>query len=189
MPKDIRDAFFDRICKYAFRDDKVVIITDDMDIFSLRKFKRTCPNRFINAGVAEQQIINCAAGLAAEGKKVIVCGIASFVTFRCYEQIKVNICSMKLPVVIVGLGVGLSFSFDGPTHHGIQDISVMRSLPEIDIYNPCDTDSAQKCADIAYLSECPVYVRIDKGMFPDIYNEHKQGLEYGYCNIKCIRIF
>ena len=184
MPKDIRDAFFDRICEYALKDDRVIIITDDMDIFSLRNFKKICPNRFINAGVAEQQIINCAAGLAAEGKKVIVCGIASFVTFRCYEQIKVNICSMGLPVVIVGLGVGLSFSFDGPTHHGVNDISIMRSLPEMDIYNPCDTDSAQKCADISYLSGCPVYVRIDKGIFPDIYNEHQQDLECGYYNIR-----
>ena len=65
MPKDIRDAFFDRICEYALKDDKVIIITDDMDVFSLRNFKKTCPDRFINAGVAEQQIINCAAGLAA----------------------------------------------------------------------------------------------------------------------------
>jgi transketolase len=152
-----------------------------MDIFSLRNFKKACPHRFINPGVAEQQIVNLAAGLASTGKKVIICGIASFMTFRCYEQIKVNICSMGLPVVIVGMGVGLSFSADGPTHHGIQDVSIMRSLPEIEIYNPCDALSARKCAEISYLSESPVYVRIDKGVFPEIYKD--SALNCGHCNI------
>jgi transketolase len=181
MPTDIRDAFFDKICEYAIADERVIIITDDMDIFSLRNFKKTCPHRFINPGVAEQQIVNFAAGLASTGKKVIICGIASFVTFRCYEQIKVNICSMNLPIVIVGMGAGLSFSADGPTHHSIQDVSVMRSLPEIEIYNPCDSLSAQKCAEISYFSKSPVYVRMDKGAFPDIYEN--LALEHGYCNI------
>lgn len=179
MSEDIRDAFFDKICEYAIKDERVIIITDDMDIFSLRNFKKSCPHRFINPGVAEQQIINLAAGLASTGKKVIICGIASFMTFRCYEQIKVNICSMGLPVVIVGMGVGLSFSTDGPTHHGIQDVSIMRSLPEIEIYNPCDATSARKCAEISYFAESPVYVRMDKGVFPEIYGD----ITDGYCNV------
>lgn len=168
MNKDIRDAFFDRICEYAIQDKNVIILTDDIDIFSLQRFKKEYPDRFLNPGVAEQHIINMAAGLAASGKKVMVCGIGSFVTMRCFEQIKVNICSMGLPVIIVGLGIGLSFAFDGPTHHGINDVAIMRTLPEIEIFNPIDERSSVWAADIAYASKNPCYVRIDKGIMPDL---------------------
>lgn len=171
MPEDIRDAFFNHICEQAEHDPNIIILTDDMDVFSLRQFQKNHPDRFINPGVAEQQIINMAAGLASTGKRVIVCGIASFVTYRCYEQIRINLGSMHLPVAIVGIGVGLSFAFDGPTHHGVHDISVMRSIPEIEIYNPCDCKTAKKCAEIACNSEGPVYIRLDKGVLPDIYKQ------------------
>ncbi|OGS08518.1 MAG: hypothetical protein A2270_11020 [Elusimicrobia bacterium RIFOXYA12_FULL_51_18] len=168
--KDIRDAFFDELCRIGSRDPNVVIITNDMDVFSLRKFKQDYPRQFINIGVAEQNMINVAAGLAACGKRVFVFGILSFVTFRCYEQIKVNICSMRLPVTIIGMGAGLSFGFDGPTHHAMQDIGLMRLLPEMEILNPGDSASAAQCARLAYEGKGPMYIRIDKGTFPEFYN-------------------
>lgn len=183
MSKDIRDAFFDYICECAFQDENVVIITDDMDIFSLQRFKKHHPERYFNPGVAEQQVINLAAGMASSGKKVIVCGIASFITLRCLEQIKVNICSMGLPVVVVGLGVGLSFSFDGPTHHGVSDIAAMRSLPEINILNPIDEYSAAAAAEIAYKSNEPCYVRIDKGVMNNVYDSSELSTLKGYTEI------
>jgi len=170
VDKDIRDAFFDELCEIGSRDPNVVIITNDMDVFSLRKFKQDYPRQFINIGVAEQNMINVAAGLAACGKRVFVFGILSFVTFRCYEQIKVNICSMRLPVTIIGMGAGLSFGFDGPTHHAMQDIGLMRLLPEMEILNPGDSASAAQCAQFAYKGKGPMYIRIDKGIFPGFYN-------------------
>ena len=106
MEIDIRDAFFDEVSNIAKQDHTVVIVTNDMDVFSLRKFREEFPQRFIDVGVAEQNLINVASGLASTGKKVIVFGILSFLTTRCYEQIKLNICGMKLPVVIVGIGPG-----------------------------------------------------------------------------------
>ena len=163
---DMRDAFFDAVYALGARDRDVVVITDDMDAFGLRRFKKDFPERFINIGVAEQNMINVAAGLALCGKKVFTYGIASFVTMRCFEQIKVNLCSLGLPVVIIGVGAGFSFGFDGPTHHGTQDVAVMRALPEMTIYNPSDAALAAACPRLALGAGGPSYVRLDKGTFP-----------------------
>ena len=89
---DIRDAYFDSVYEAGLKNKEIVVVTNDMDVFSLRKFKQEFPKRFINIGVAEQNMVNVAAGLASEGKKVIVYGISSFVTSRCYEQLKLNRC-------------------------------------------------------------------------------------------------
>lgn len=170
MQKDIRDAYFDLIYAAGFENPNVMVITNDMDVFSLRRFKQDFPDRFINVGVAEQNMINVAAGLASCGKTVVVYGISSFVTFRCYEQLKFNVCSMNLPVIVVGIGPGFSFAFDGPTHHGTQDIAVMRALPEVAIYNPGDIVAAEACATLSLAARGPVYVRIDKGPFPALHD-------------------
>ncbi len=171
--KDIRDGFFDTLYEIGRNDRDVIILTDDLDVFSLRKFKKECPKQFINIGVAEQNMVNVAAGLSSAGKKVFIYGIATFVTFRCYEQIRFNICSMKLPVVIVGIGCGLSFSFDGPTHHGIHDVSVMRTLPGMSVFSPCDSISASACAQLVH-ENGPAFVRIDKGIVDPIYDDHDE---------------
>ncbi len=177
--KDLRDVFFDEIVEAGARDPQIIVITNDTDVFSLRQFRTEYPGRFINVGVAEQNMINVAAGLASCGKKVIVFGISSFVTFRCFEQLKVNVCSMKLPVILTGVGTGLSFSYDGPTHHGTQDIAVLRSLPEIAIYNPGDTVAATACAKQVLNTPGPVFVRIDKGLFPALHDPSRS-LDEGF---------
>lgn len=179
MSTDLRDSFFDEIYKIGAIDNRIVIITNDMDIFSLRRFKEKYPQRFVNAGVAEQNMINVAAGLASCGKKVIIYGILPFLIYRCYEQIKFNICSMNLDVLFVGIGNGLSFSFDGPTHHGNLDIPCLLGLPELEIYNPGDTYSANLVAKKAILSKKPTFVRLDKGVFPSF----KSFLNYDGFNI------
>lgn len=171
MGIDIRDAFFDQIYDIASKDRDVIFLTADADAFSLRRYKRDLANQFINVGVAEQNMVAVATGLALSGKSVFIYAIIPFITMRCYEHIKVNICSINLPVTIIGAGAGLSFGNDGPTHHAVQDIAVMRTLPEITILNPCDCPSAAACAQIAYRSNTPVYVRIDKGEFPSLYSK------------------
>lgn len=168
---DIRDAFFDKIYDIASQDSDVIFITADADAFSLRKYKQELPQQFINIGVAEQNMVNVAAGLALSGKKVFVYAIIPFITMRSYEHIKANICGMNVPVTIIGAGAGLSFGNDGPTHHAVHDIAIMRVLPEMTILNPCDGPSAEACADLAYQTQAPVYVRIDKGTLPSLYNE------------------
>lgn len=165
MTMDIRDAFFQEIANYALNDPDFIIITNDMDAFALAEFKSKYPERYINSGVAEQNMVNIAAGLASAGKKVLIFGILSFISTRCLEQIKLNICGMNLPVIIVGIGPGLSFSFDGPTHHATNDITIMRQIPELRILNPNDENTAFAAATIALDFSAPTYVRLDKGQF------------------------
>jgi len=171
MAIDIRDAFFDEVYDIASKDRDVVFVAADADAFSLRRYKQDIPEQFVDVGVAEQNMVDMAAGLALCGKKVFIYAMIPFVTMRCYEHIKATICGMNLPVTIVGAGAGLSFGYDGPTHHAVQDIAVMRVLPEMTILNPCDDVSAAACARIAYDSATPAYVRIDKGTFPTLYDE------------------
>jgi transketolase len=160
---DLRDAFFEVIAAKAEEDPDFIVISSDMEAFSLKNFQNNFPNRYINVGVAEQNAINIAAGLASTGKKVLVFGILSFISTRCYEQIKLNICAMKLPVLIVGIGPGVSFSFDGPTHHATNDITLMRQLPELRILNPNDQITAGIAANLCLDFQYPTYLRLDKG--------------------------
>ena len=112
-------------------------------------------------------MINVAAGLAIAGKIVFCYSIASFATLRCLEQIKVNICSMNLPVTIIGAGAGFSFGYDGPTHHGHQDVSSMRLLPEMSILELSSNDVAVNAIDYVLEKKTPCYIRLDKGPFPN----------------------
>jgi len=169
--KDMRDAFFDQVCEIGAVDKDVIILSNDMDVLSLKRFRENFPDQFINAGVAEQNMISIAAGLASTGKKVYVYGITPFVVFRCYEQIKFSICSMNLPVTIVGVGSGFSFGFDGPTHHAVHDVSVMRALPEMHVFNPSDEALAAACAMVLDGFKSPSYIRLDKGVFPRLHTK------------------
>jgi transketolase len=167
---DIRDAFFDEVYRLAGSDRNVIFLTADMGALSLNRFKADLRRQYINVGVAEQNLVGIAAGLALAGKKVFIYTIAPFATLRCYEQIKVDICGMRLPVVIIGSGPGITYSSDGPTHHAVQDVAVMRALPEMTILNPADAASASAAARLAYQNAGPVYVRIDKGRPPRLYD-------------------
>lgn len=169
---DIRDAFFDTLYDIAQKDRHVVFLTADMGAWSLNRFKEDMPGQFINVGIAEQNMVSVAAGLALGGKKVFIYSIVPFVTERCFEQIKIDICTMELPVTIIGTGPGLTYAPDGPTHHAIEDVSVMRALPGMTIFSPCDQYAAAAAADLAYACDDPVYVRIDKGKQSIRYNKN-----------------
>jgi transketolase len=164
---DIRDVFFDKLYELGSQNSNIIIISADMDSFSLRKFATDFPEQYMNVGVSEQNMINVAAGLAIAGKIVFCYSIASFATLRCLEQIKVNICSMNLPVTIVGAGAGFSFGYDGPTHHGHQDVSSMRLMPEMNIIELSSNDVVEKALNYVIEINSPCYIRLDKGLFPD----------------------
>ncbi len=167
---DIRDAFFDALYDIAAKDSNVIFLTADMGAFSLNRFKKDLSSQYINVGVAEQNLVSIAAGLSLGGKKVFIYAIAPFITQRCYEQIKVDLSCMHLPVTIIGVGAGIAYNSDGPTHHATQDIAIMRALPGMTILNPSDCISAAEAAQRAYVNKGPVYVRIDKGAYPDLYD-------------------
>jgi len=176
---DIRDVFFDKLYELGSQNSNIIIISADMDAFSLRKFATDFPKQYMNIGVSEQNMINVAAGLAIAGKIVFCYSIASFATLRCLEQIKVNICSMNLPVTIVGAGAGFSFGYDGPTHHGHQDVSSMRLMPEMNIIELSSNDVADKALDYVIEANSPCYIRLDKGLFPD-WRHIESDFEKGY---------
>lgn len=168
---DIRDAFFDELYNLAVKDSDIIFLTADMGAFSLEKFKRDLSRQYINVGVAEQNLVSVAAGLALGGKKVFIYAIAPFLTQRCYEQIKIDLACMRLPVTIIGAGAGIVYNSDGFTHHAIQDIAIMRTLAGMIILNPADSVMAAAAVRIAYNSNAPVYVRIDKGKLPLLYDK------------------
>jgi transketolase len=183
QPIDIRDAFFDELYEIAREDDSVIFMTADMGAFSLERFRRDFPDRFINVGISEQNLVSVAAGLAMEGKRVFLYAIIPFITLRCLEQIKVDLCVMNLPVAIIGAGAGFTYSSDGPTHHAIEDVSVMRALPGLTIYNPDDQITAQYAARQAWLATGPVYVRLDKGGWP-LLREPNEDLSAGFSMLR-----
>ncbi len=170
---DIRDAFFDRLYDLAAQDRDTLFLTADMGALSLDRFKRDLPRQFINVGICEQSLVSIAAGLSLSGKKVFIYAITSFITQRCYEQIRIDLCGMRLPVVIVGSGPGICYGSDGGTHHAVEDIALMRALPNLSILNPSDPLSASAAALMAHKSANPVYVRLDKGKLPALHREEE----------------
>ena len=169
----MRDVFFKTLFKQALKDKNIILITSDTGAIYHDQFKKKLKNQYINVGVAEQNMIGVAAGLALSGKKVYVYGITPFVTLRCYEQIRVDLCFMNLPVTIVSIGAGFDYSTLGFTHHGIEDIAVMRVLPNIQIYSPADDLMVAIMAKSVYNSRHPSYVRLDRQGTPLVYKNKK----------------
>lgn len=167
----LRDAFFNKLYELAKIDRNIVIISADMGAPSLDKFRTDLSSQFINVGIAEQNMVTLATGLALSGKKVYTYAIMPFVSLRCYELIKVDISLMNVGVTIVGVGSGFSYSDSGPTHHSTEDVSAMRVLPNMTILNPSTARMAGKFAELSYRMSNPCYIRLDRGLQPEIYPE------------------
>lgn len=153
------------IYEAALSDSRAVFITGDLGHAHLEDFRKNLQGRYqyINAGIAEQNIIGIAAGMALCGNKVFVYSIAPFITMRCYEQIKVDICYQNLNVTIIGVGAGYAYSTCGCTHHAIEDIAVMRALPNMRIYSPSNSLEARLITEYLLGQSHPAYLRIGKG--------------------------
>lgn len=182
--QDMRDAFFEELFKIALKDKRVILLMADQGAATFKKFEDKIPSQLINVGIAEQNMISIASGLALSGKKVFVHAIANFTTLRCYEQIKVDLSIMNLPVTIVGVGAGFTYGSDGPTHHANQDIAAMRAIPGIRILNASDFINLSVFPHIAYKVPKLTYIRFDKGSFPTIYDKKHNFLEGIYEIIK-----
>ncbi len=168
----MRDAFFMQLHDIAKNDREVIIISGDMGAPALDKFRMDFGNRFINIGIAEHNMVAVATGLAKEGKKVYTYAIAPFVTSRCYEFAKIDASLMKIPLKFVGVGAGFGYEDSGPTHHTTEDISIMRVLPNFEIFSPADSIIAAKCAPYVNDSKNPSYIRLDRQLMPQIYNQN-----------------
>lgn len=160
--RQMRDTFIDTLFKKAAKNSNIIFISNEYGAPSLDRFRKDLPGQFINAGISEQNIISLAAGMALEGKQVFVYSIASFITLRCLEQIKLDICAHRLPVAIIGVGTCYAYSEDGPSHHATEDISVMRALSGMHILSPSDLYLCQKIAEWSCTIEAPCYIRLDR---------------------------
>jgi transketolase len=168
--KGMRDHYFDALFQHFKRDKNMVLISADNGAPSMDQFC-DLKGQFFTVGIAEQQAAAMAAGLATEGKKVWVYAIAPFVTIRIAEFVKLNACAMNLPVHFVGVGASFSYDIMGPTHATVEDVSVMRCLPNLTIWSPSDNVTAAAVANLSVELEGPSYVRLDRGGLADLYEE------------------
>lgn len=158
----MRDYLIEKIFGYALKNKDVILISNEQGAQSLDRFRKELPDQFINAGISEQNIISVAAGLAKQKKKVYIYSIASFITLRCFEQIKLDINLMNLPVTIFGVGASYSYDTSGPTHHSIEDISILRTMKNLEIFSPSDNDILNYIFNYSARSKKPIYIRLDR---------------------------
>lgn len=185
--KTMRDVVFEHLFQLAKADRNIVLVTADCGAPSLDRWRLEMPQQFVNVGIAEQNMISLAAGMALSGKKVYCYAIAPFVTLRCLEQIKVDLCVQNLPVTLIGVGAGFSYDVSGPTHHATEDIAVMRALPNMTLFCPADNPSAVGLAGLSLHTPGPVYIRLDRKQMPDLYPwnlKFEQGYERHFLSNK-----
>lgn len=159
----MRSAIISEIYQYMLQNPESVFLVGDLGYNAVEKIEKTFGSRFVNVGIAEQNLIGIASGIALTGKKVFVYSIIPFLTMRAYEQIRNDICYHNLDVMLIGAGAGLSYGVLGPTHFAVEDIGIMRVLPNISIFSPADKKEASDGTQQLLQKNSPVYVRIGKG--------------------------
>jgi len=167
----MRNAFASEITSLATQDKRIVLLSGDIGNRLFDKFKSLCPDRFFNCGVAEANMVSMAAGMAMYGLRPVTYTIAPFNTLRCLEQIKVDVCYTALPVVIVGVGAGLSYAANGVTHQSCEDIAFLRILPNMTVICPGDAWEVRVALKQAFQLLGPVYLRLGKKNEPIVHSQ------------------
>jgi len=150
-------------------DKRVVVLSGDIGNKLFDKLKLVDEKRFYNCGIAEANMMGVAAGMAMSGLRPFVYTITPFTTTRCFEQIRVDVCYHHVPVVIVGTGSGLSYSDLGPTHHSLEDMAILRTLPGMRVLAPCDASELRQALHEVLKDDSPTYIRIGKKGEADIH--------------------
>ncbi|MBV9576457.1 MAG: transketolase [Gammaproteobacteria bacterium] len=179
----MRNAFANEVTELARQDQRVVLLSGDIGNKLFDDFKRVDPNRFYNCGIAEANMMGVAAGMALSGFRPVIYTITPFTTTRCFEQIRVDVCYHEAPVIIVGTGAGLSYAELGPTHHSLEDMAILRTLPGMCVMAPGDAVELRLALRAALKQDHPVYIRIGKKGEPNIHAQLPE-LEIG----KVIRV-
>ena len=167
----MRDVFISALCDRMAGTDSVFFLSADLGAPALDRLRQQHPDRFINVGIAEQSCINTATGLALEGFNAYAYGIAPFISMRCLEQCRVNLALTNvvrpLNLTILSLGCGLSYDISGPSHHCLEDISLLRTLPGIEIYSPSTLEQARALCARTLETSAPRYIRLDGKPCPE----------------------
>jgi transketolase len=184
----MRDAFIGKLCERMATDDKIFFLAADLGAPALDRIRSEFPDRFINVGIAEQNLINVSAGLALEGFAVYTYAIAPFITMRAYEQVRVNLAVSSqirpVNVTMLGLGGGVSYQVSGPTHHCLEDLAIMRLLPNMSVYCPADWVTAEALVDHTRAAIGPKYIRFDGKALPSLYaNSESVDLQKGFTSL------
>src|SRR5215813_6776263 len=156
----MRDAFVAAVTELAAADERIWLLTGDLGFTVFERFRERFADRFVNAGVAEQNMTGVAAGLALSGKIVFTYSIANFPTLRCLEQIRNDVAYHNLPVTITAVGGGVAYGNLGYSHHAVQDIAALRTLPNMTVFSPADPGETVACLRLALDRGRPAYLRL-----------------------------
>ena len=186
---NMRDVFIENIFNLMHKDRNIFFLCADFGSPKLDNLRKKFSDRFINVGIAEQNLINVSTGLALEGFTVYAYAIAPFLTMRAYEQIRINLSLnsqlKEININLIGVGAGLSYDVSGPTHHCLEDITIMRVLPNIMVFSPSDWVLSGKFVEYSIKVKKPKYIRLDGKPLPRIYSEtDKIRLEDGFSQIR-----
>lgn len=183
-PRAMRDAFLERIWQKMSDDKKIFFISADFGSPVLDKIRNDFPERFVNVGIAEQNLINITAGLALEGYTVFAYAIAPFITMRCYEQIRISLALLSevrpINVTLIGVGAGYSYVVSGPTHQCYEDITLMRALPNFRVLSPADHITADRLFNSCVKSTGLKYIRMDAQILPVMYDNTQLEITKGF---------
>lgn len=175
-----KEAMGETLVKMGKIDRDIIVLTSDArNSSSITNFIKELPEQFVEVGIAEQNLVSIAAGLAASGKKPFITSPACFLSSRTIEQIKIDVAYSKTNVKIIGISGGISYGALGMSHHSLQDISVMRAIPSITIILPADRYETQNMIEALVNYKGPVYARIGRNPVPDIYESKKYGFKIG----------
>ena len=167
----MRKTLSDLLVCYAQSDERVVLLTGDHGYSLFDEFRRVCPNQYINAGIAEQNMVGMAAGLAKAGYFPIVYGLSAFIPIRVLEQIKLDVCHDRLPVIFLGDGAGFVYAELGTSHQSTEDIAVTRAIPNLSIFSPADRHELKTCIDLAMNLRKTSYIRLGKADLGDVHQD------------------
>ena len=175
----MRTTFVKTLLALAKKDPSIWLLTGDLGFTVLEEFRDGLPDQYLNAGVAEQNMVGVAAGLAMTGKTVFVYSIVPFATFRCFEHIRNDVCYHELPVCIVGVGGGYSYGHMGSTHHALEDIAALRSLPNMTVVCPGDPLEVEGAVKSIVELRRPCYLRLGKAGEPKLHDPAKFSFTLG----------
>ncbi len=175
----MRTAFINQLIEEARKDKKVFLLTGDLGFSVLEPFAEEFPDRFINVGVAEQNMAGIAAGLAMDGWNVFMYSIANFPTLRCIEQIRYDICFHNLNVKVVSVGSGYAYAALGPSHHATEDIGMIRTIPNITVASPGDPIEAKAITSEIVKYTGPCYLRLGKAGEKVVHSDIIKNLKIG----------
>ncbi len=165
----MRTAFINQLTEEARKDDNIFLVVGDLGFSVVEPFAKEFPERFLNAGVSEQNMTGIAAGLAMEGYTVFTYSIANFPTLRCMEQIRYDVCYHNLNVKIVAVGGGYAYASLGPSHHATEELGMLRTIPNLIISAPGDPLEAKAVTSILSKEKGPAYIRLGKAGEPVVH--------------------